>query len=359
MATARSGASGLPLGEQRAEVGALDVAHRDEQDAVHLAGVEHLARRADGRSPRPRGTRARSACGTPGPAPRRPRSASARPAARARGRWRGTRRPCRRGPPPPRSDGRRRSIPLSARRHPLLHSSASGGAQARTGVTPTRAVVSPNGDSGACPAAAAPRAAVGSFHARRLPAPHVEARPRHAPPRRRPARRLPPRLPRLQRRAVRHRRRPGERPGPRQLDHGPREQPRRRGRVLGPDDAHRHLDPLAPQPRLPGRPARRPAGRPDLPLPPLTAALRAAAQHDPRHLAALDPGLRPVPRRPAAARRQRPRRHDQLADGLRDGLEPDDGLLQRARRRPEPARRLRVRRRHRPSPRRSATRSPS
>ena len=34
------------------------------------------------------------------------------------------------------------------------------------------------------------------------------------------------------------------------------------------------------------------AGRADLPLPPLAAALRAAAQHDPGHLADLDPGLR-------------------------------------------------------------------
>ena len=124
-------------------------------------------------------------------------------------------------------------------------------------------------------------------------------------------------------------------------------------------DAHRHLGPVAPQPRLPRGAARRAAGLADLPLPPLAAALRAAAQHDPRHLADLDPGLRPVPRRAAAARRQRAGRHDQLADRLRDGLEPDDQLLQRAGRGPEPARRLRVRGRHRarrvvPQPARSS-----
>ena len=164
----------------------------------------------------------------------------------------------------------------------------------------------------------------------------------------RPARHLPPRLPRLQRRALRH-------------DRRPRRAPRttRTGSWTSSDDLgvaveasvqtalDRHLGPVAAQPRLPRGPARRAAGRADLPLPPLAAAVRAAAQHDPRHLAAVDPGLRPVPGRAAAAGRQRARRHDQLADRRRDRLEPHDELLQRARGRAEPARRLRVRGRHR------------
>ena len=56
------------------------------------------------------------------------------------------------------------------------------------------------------------------------------------------------------------------------------------------------------------------------------------AQHGARHLAAVDPRLRPVPGRPAAARRRRPGRHDLQPDRLRDGLQPDHLLLQRARR---------------------------
>ena len=91
----------------------------------------------------------------------------------------------------------------------------------------------------------------------------------------------------------------------------------------------------------------RPARRADLPLPPLRAPVRGAAQHDPGDLADLRAGLRAVPRRAAAAGRHRPGGHDHDADGLRDGLQPDDELLQRARRRPEPARRLRRRDRRR------------
>ena len=50
-------------------------------------------------------------------------------------------------------------------------------------------------------------------------------------------------------------------------------------------------------------------------------ALRPAPQHDPGHLAALDPGLRRLPGRAAAAVGQRPGRHDHDADRLRDGLQ--------------------------------------
>ena len=50
--------------------------------------------------------------------------------------------------------------------------------------------------------------------------------------------------------------------------------------------------------------------RAGLPLPPLAADLRAPAQHDPRDLADLDPRLRGVPRRAAAARGHRHGRHD-------------------------------------------------
>ena len=51
------------------------------------------------------------------------------------------------------------------------------------------------------------------------------------------------------------------------------------------------------------------------------AAYDAPAQHGARHLAAVDPGLRAVPRRPAAAGRHRHGRHDLQPDRLRDGLE--------------------------------------
>ena len=110
---------------------------------------------------------------------------------------------------------------------------------------------------------------------------------------------------------------------------------------------HGHLDAVAPQPRLPRRAARGRPRRADLPLPPLAPGLRPAAQHDPGHLADLRPGLRRLPRRAAAAGRHGPRRHDLRADRLRDGLQPDDRLLQRAGRRAQPARRLRRRRRDR------------
>ena len=149
------------------------------------------------------------------------------------------------------------------------------------------------------------------------------------------------------------------RAGPRELDRRPRAGPRRRQRGVGPGGAERDLDHLAAQPRLPRGAAARRARRADLPLPPLAPDLRAAAQHDPRHLADLDPDLRGVPRRSPAARRHRHGRHDHRADRLRDGLGPDDQVLQRARRRAEPARRLRRRRRDRARRRRCATRSPA
>ena len=83
----------------------------------------------------------------------------------------------------------------------------------------------------------------------------------------------------------------------------------------------RHVRDLGAEPPVPRGPADRRPRRPRLPLPPLAPALRAPAQHDPRDLAHLHPGVRAVPGRPAAPGGHRPRRHDLHADGLRDGLE--------------------------------------
>ena len=96
----RAAGSSRPLArEQRAQVGALDEAHRHVEQPVLLAGVEDLRRRAGGRSPPPAGTRARSARGTPGPAAIAGAISFSATGGRARDRSRGRPRPCRRAPP--------------------------------------------------------------------------------------------------------------------------------------------------------------------------------------------------------------------------------------------------------------------
>ena len=103
---------------------------------------------------------------------------------------------------------------------------------------------------------------------------------------------------------------------------------------------------LAAEQHLPGRAARRPAGRADLAVSPLAADLPPAAHDGDRDLADRRADLRAVSRRASAPGGDRHHRHGQQR-GRRRADRPLDRLLQPVRRRSEPARRLRLCDRHR------------
>ena len=126
---------------------------------------------------------------------------------------------------------------------------------------------------------------------------------------------------------------------PRPLGRRPAEEHRRQRRELGAGGARRHRGDLDPQQPVPAA---------QIVVVPGTLiylyrrnhdALRQAAQHGPGDLADRDADLRPLPRRPAAARRHRHARHDHQRRRRPARLRADDLLLQPAGRRAEPARR--------------------
>ena len=189
------------------------------------AHPRHAAARdeAHGLAPRARHALRRRRPGPGGHHPQRQRLTAA--AGRARG--------PRAARPRPRADGSRRGTPAAGAGNRTVNSgpgSVEGGRRRR----------------------------VPSIHARRhLPADRSRVLPASfSASAARADRPLPLRLPRLQRRALAHRRRPRRRQGQRRLDHGPRAHARRRHRGLRPAGARRHRGALGPQPPVPGRAAR-------------------------------------------------------------------------------------------------------
>jgi hypothetical protein len=153
---------------------------------------------------------------------------------------------------------------------------------------------------------------------------------------------LPRRLHRLQPRPLAVRRRPRRGTRARALDRRARALGGPGDRTPGPGRPRLPRRRAAVELHLPRRPIRRAPGRADLALPPRTPRLPAPSQHRRADLADRHPDLWPLPRRPAAPRRHGLHRHRQPTAG--SGADrPLDDLLQPARRRPQPARRLRRR----------------